>query len=82
MACGAPVIASRIPTHAETLEDAVLFVDPTDATALATAIADLLQNEMERRRLSSEGVSQAAKFSWERTARLTLDLYRQVVQEI
>ena len=82
MACGAPVIASRIPTHMETLEDAVLFVDPTDATDLATALADLLQNETKRRRLSSEGVSQAAKFSWERTARLTLDLYRQVVQEI
>ena len=80
MACGAPVIAGRIPATVEVLKDNAFLVDPLDDKALAKAISDVLENENERRRLSSVGLQHAAKFSWEQTARLTLEVYKRVAE--
>jgi glycosyltransferase involved in cell wall biosynthesis len=75
MACGAPVITSRIPALEETTGGAALLVEPTNVQALAAAITDLLDNGQLKAELSSRGRSRAAEFTWERTARLTLDVY-------
>ena len=75
MACGAPVVCSHIRALEETAGDAALFFEPRDAEALARALASLLDDEEARRRLSSAGMRRAAEFTWERTARLTLDVY-------
>ena len=80
MACGAPVIAGRIPALQETLGSAALLVEPMDIEALAKAIAGLLRDDRRRNRLGSAGQQQTAKFSWERTARLTLDVYRKLLK--
>jgi glycosyltransferase involved in cell wall biosynthesis len=80
MACGAPVIAGRIPALQETLGSAALLVEPLDVEALAKAISVLLHDESRRNTLASAGRQQAAKFSWERTARLTLDVYRKLLK--
>lgn len=53
MACGAPVIASRVSALTETLKDDATFVDPTDDEALAKTLAGLLENDTERDRLAS-----------------------------
>ncbi|HEX8634717.1 MAG TPA: glycosyltransferase family 1 protein [Pyrinomonadaceae bacterium] len=79
MSCGAPVITSRIPVIMETVGDAARLVEPTDVRELTTAIRELWENEAERRRLSADGVAHAANFTWERTARLTLDVYQEVL---
>ncbi len=71
MACGAPVIASRIAAHVETLGAHAHLVEPTDARALAKVIATLLENQNERNRLSRSGIEHAARFTWEETAKLT-----------
>lgn len=75
MACGAPVISSRIPSIMEVLGDAAHLVSPTDVDALGQSIIQLWENPSERQRLSQAGKARAAQFSWERTARLTLDVY-------
>jgi glycosyltransferase involved in cell wall biosynthesis len=80
MACGAPVIAGRIPALQETLGSAAHLVEPMNVEALAKSIAGLLQDENQRNRLASAGQQQAAKFSWERTARLTLDVYQKLLE--
>lgn len=80
MACGAPVIAGRIPALQETLGSAALLVEPLDVEGLAKDIAGLLHDESRRNRLRSAGLQHAAKFSWERTARLTLGVYRELVK--
>jgi glycosyltransferase involved in cell wall biosynthesis len=78
MACGAAVVAARIPTLVETLgEDAAALVDPEDVEGLAAALADLLGDENARSSLSAAGRERAAQFTWERAARLTLDVYAQ-----
>lgn len=79
MACGAPVIASDIPVFHETLGEAALFFTPTDVNDLARTMVELLKNEEHRRSLSLAGVKQAAKFSWETTARLTMNVYQAVI---
>lgn len=81
MACGAPVVAGRNAAHSETLAGNACLVDPLDEQALAKAISELLENENERRRLSLLGLDHAKKFSWEKTARLTLEVYQQVLQK-
>jgi glycosyltransferase involved in cell wall biosynthesis len=79
MSCGAPVITSRIPVIMETVGDAARLVEPTNVRELADTIADLFGSDEERARLSSIGRVRAAEFTWERTARLTLDVYREVL---
>ena len=75
MACGAPVIASRIPTLTETLGSAAHFFDPQSSEQLVESIIQVTTNEDLRQRLTSAGLRQAEKFSWEHTAQLTLDVY-------
>ena len=80
MACGAPVITSLIPTFVETIgREAARLVHPTDVHALSLAIVELLNDENERRRLSSTGRRRAAQFSWEKTARATLEVYKEAL---
>ncbi|HSP64513.1 MAG TPA: glycosyltransferase family 1 protein, partial [Pyrinomonadaceae bacterium] len=81
MACGAPVIASNIATFRETLGSAAQLVEPNDVEALARSIVEILDDEDRRRALSRRGLEQAAKFSWERTAQLTLEVYREVLRQ-
>jgi glycosyltransferase involved in cell wall biosynthesis len=80
MACGAPVIASRIAALQENLGDAASFFEPADVAGLAESILELWADEPQRQKLSSLGKQQAEKYSWERTARLTLEVYRRVLE--
>jgi len=75
MACGAPVIASRIPTLVETLDDAAHFFDPQSSEQLARAIIEVTTNQDLRQRLISAGLERVSQFSWERTAQLTMEVY-------
>jgi glycosyltransferase involved in cell wall biosynthesis len=80
MACGAPVIASRIPPIIETVGEAARLIPPADVQAIARALVELLTNESERRHLSAAGQQRAAGFSWERTARLTMEVYGEALR--
>jgi glycosyltransferase involved in cell wall biosynthesis len=76
MACGAPVVASRVASLPELLGDAALLVTPGDTDELATAIADLVADEDRRRELAGAGMARARRFSWDHTAALTARVYR------
>ncbi|MGZ4131274.1 MAG: glycosyltransferase family 4 protein [Actinomycetota bacterium] len=73
---GIPVVASTTPAVAETAGDAAVLVDPEDVAAIAEGLAAALTDEELRATLSARGRERAAGFSWERTARATLDAYR------
>ncbi|HLL76766.1 MAG TPA: glycosyltransferase family 1 protein [Pyrinomonadaceae bacterium] len=82
MACGAPVVASRIPVIEETAgAEAARLVAPTDAEALAAALAELLRDDAARSELAARGLARAAEFTWERTARQTFEVYERVLAE-
>lgn len=79
MACGTPVITSATSAIPEVVGDAALLVEPTDVRALAVALERVLSNPDERQRLGKAGMARAAQFSWNETARRTLDVYHDVL---
>jgi len=81
MACGTPVICSNVSSLPEVAGSAALQVDPRDSTALAAAISRVLDDPSLREQMRSDGLAQAGRFSWTRTAQQTLDAYRHVLNE-
>lgn len=78
MACGAPVIASDVPSLAEAVGQATVVVPAKDVQKLAQAIVEMIREAGQRSHYSRAGLEHAARFSWDRTAKLTLDIYREV----
>ena len=78
MSVGTPVIASAIGAHREVAGDAALVLDPDDPEAWIEAIRKVLTDETYRKKLSDLSVAQASRFSWDRTADLTLGVYRKL----
>jgi glycosyltransferase involved in cell wall biosynthesis len=80
MACGAPVLASGVSSLPDVGGDASRYLDPGDQRAWETSMLDLVRDERERERMSMAGMQRAADFSWERTARKTWQVYREVAR--
>jgi glycosyltransferase involved in cell wall biosynthesis len=79
MACGTPVIASNSSSLPEVIGDTGIMVDPLDVGALLRAIELVLRDERVRREMRARGLEQAAKFSWERAAAMTMEVYQGVL---
>lgn len=75
MARRVPVACSNASSLPEVAGDAALLFDPHEETAIADALGRLLADETLCERLVARGEEQAARFTWERTARLTLESY-------
>lgn len=75
LACGAPLVCSDRASLPEVVGQAALLTDPAPAK-LAAALGRVLAEPELRRRLRQAGPQQAARFSWQRTARDTLAVYR------
>ena len=73
MSCGTPVIASRSSSLPEVVSDAAITVDPYDTNELELWITKLLDDRNLSLSLAKRGKKQAAQFSWENTAKRTLE---------
>lgn len=80
MACGTPVVASNVASLPEVVGDAGLLVDPRDPQAIADAIACVLSDPALAEELRQRGLERARMFTWEKTARETAAVYRQVME--
>jgi len=76
MACGAPVVASSTTSLPEVCGDAARLVDPTDETAMADALVEVVVHGSLREDMRRAGLARAKGFSWGAAARATLDIYR------
>src|SRR5574337_225799 len=74
MACGTPVVASRAGSLPEVAGEAALLVDPHDIEELAGAMEAVLSDPAVREDLRRKGLKQVERFSWERTAKMTLEI--------
>jgi glycosyltransferase involved in cell wall biosynthesis len=79
MACGRAVACSNTSAMPEVAEGAGLLFDPRNPTSIARAIGDILLDRELRERMEGRGLQRAAHFNWRKSARATLDVYREVV---
>jgi glycosyltransferase involved in cell wall biosynthesis len=79
MARGVPVACSDRGSLAEVAGDAALLFDPEHVPAIAGAIERLLSDRGETDRLRALGREQAARFTWQATARGTLASYERAL---
>lgn len=78
MACGTPVVCNDIPVLREVGGDAALYASISDRNAFAVALLSVLQDPTARNTMIRRGHERARAFSWTRTARETLDIYREL----
>lgn len=76
MKCGTPVIAGNRTSIPEVAGEAALLFDPFDVQSLVEALKLVLNDAGYRATLGAKGLQRASDFSWQRTARLTLDAYQ------
>jgi glycosyltransferase involved in cell wall biosynthesis len=79
MARGVPVACSNASSLPEVAGDAAMMFDPHDERAIAAALERLLSDPAEVERLRARGLERAREFTWERTARLTLESYERAM---
>lgn len=80
MACGTPVVCSNAASLPEVVGDAAITVDPYDVEALAEAMYRVLGDPDLQQDLRRRGLERAAGFTWERTARETVQVYQEVLK--
>jgi mannosylfructose-phosphate synthase len=83
MACGTPVIATRLGGIRHVLHDRKdsLLVDPSDADELGAALQAILTDRKLASSLASAGLELIrSTFSWESIAKRTLEFYEQYVR--
>jgi glycosyltransferase involved in cell wall biosynthesis len=78
---GCPVVSSNATTLPEVYKDAAHYFDPMDVSDIAGKINDVLADAKLAQRLVVKGSLLAKDYSWARTAKQTLDIYKTVLGE-
>lgn len=82
IACGTPVVASKVGGLRFTIlpEETGLLVPPKDVTALSTALARVLEDELWAKKLKKQATHNPnQRFSWKNSAMQLSDLYRYIL---
>jgi len=78
MLYGTPVITSNNSALPGSVGDAAIKIDPLDVREIALAIDRIVNDNQLRSDLIEKGYKRAKLFTWEKTARLTLDVYKEL----
>jgi|Deesub1362A_J573_1020465.scaffolds.fasta_scaffold03662_2 glycosyltransferase involved in cell wall biosynthesis len=81
MACGTPVVTSNITSLPEVVGNAAILVNPYDIRDITDGIYELIRNDALREELKSKGMERAKQFTWDRTAALTWEVLKAVMEE-
>jgi glycosyltransferase involved in cell wall biosynthesis len=79
MVQGTPVVTSRGTSTEEIARDAGVLVDPKDPSSIADGLRSILRDDARRAELAHAGKERAAGYSWDATASLLVDVYREVL---
>jgi glycosyltransferase involved in cell wall biosynthesis len=80
MACGCPVLAARATSLPEVVGPAGIYFDPESVDDMAEAMSKIMTEPGLTGRLTTLGLAQAARFSWEKTATAVSEVYREVLR--
>jgi glycosyltransferase involved in cell wall biosynthesis len=75
MASGCPVICGNLSSLPEVAGDAPAYFDPTSVSSISAAIDETLSDAACLTSMISRGMNQSKKFSWQKTAEETKNLY-------
>jgi len=81
MACGRAVACSDTSAMTEVADGAGVLFNPRKPEEIARAMADILLEPEMRHRLERLGTERATFFNWKVSAKATLDVYRDVVEQ-
>ena len=81
MAHGAPLVSTNATCSPEIYGEGAHYFDPLDLQDMANKISSVLDDKRLRAKLIDKGKKQAAKYSWERMARQTLDVYNELLKD-
>ncbi len=76
MACGAPVVCSKVSSLPEVAGEAARFIEPLTAEGLADAVRQVLSHPKMADKMLSDGKRQAGRYRWQRAADETVQVYR------
>ncbi|MFH1602273.1 MAG: glycosyltransferase family 1 protein [Candidatus Shapirobacteria bacterium] len=79
MSCGCPVVCAKTPALEEIAGDAALYANPYSSRNIASKLSLVLEESKTKNTLIAKGYSNIKRFSWEKCARETLDVYRKVL---
>jgi len=79
MACGVPVVTSFASSLPEVTAKAALMVDPYNEAEITRAIEQILFNKELQDDLIKKGLEQARQFSWGKTAKEYLEVFKSIV---
>jgi len=79
MACGTPVVASKTSSIPEVVGESAIMIDPKDIESITAGIEQGLTDSSLREKLKNTGQVRAQRFTWEKTARQTWQIYRDMV---
>ena len=77
MACGCPIVASDIPTTHEVAGTAPVYFEPGEVESLSSAL-DTAIDERRGSKRTTLGLERVTQYSWDKTAAMTMDVYRRV----
>jgi glycosyltransferase involved in cell wall biosynthesis len=75
MAVVTPVVTSVFGAMAEVVGDAAELVDPYDIESIRRGLERIVSDAAHREHLRERGLERAAQFTWEKSARKTLEVY-------
>ncbi|MGC8870639.1 MAG: glycosyltransferase family 4 protein, partial [Brevinematia bacterium] len=81
MACGCPVLASNSSSIPEICIDAAMYFNPLDIEDIANKLIKATSNTSLLEELRQKGIERAKKFNWETTAKETIKVIKQLLDE-
>ncbi|MBM3252069.1 MAG: glycosyltransferase family 4 protein [Candidatus Omnitrophica bacterium] len=79
--CGTAVVTSNVSSCKEVAEGAALLVNPDNIDEITEAISKIIKDKELKNQLSNAGLEQSLMFSWQSTARETLEAYEEVLNQ-
>ncbi len=76
---GVPVLCSEHGCAREVLDDSALYFNGKNIADIRDCVLKILDNEKLRQELIAKGYEQIKKYSWERTGRETLEIYKKIL---
>jgi glycosyltransferase involved in cell wall biosynthesis len=80
MACGTPVITSKLSSIPEVCSDSAIYCDAHDIDDIKEKIEMLLKDETLQKELIEKGIKRASLFTWKRSADMHKELFLKVLE--